>query len=234
MSKHYFFPQLSPMWWAAHRGLPTAGNFDRIITPKKRELAAAHVEFIHELIGQCYDPNYATAERYQNENMRNGTEGESEAREWYAYEHAGDLEVTQIGMVLTDCGRFGCSPDGLVGNNGLVQIKRSTPKIHASYLLDGALPVKFAPQCYGELYVTGREWLDFISYCPGMPRQLVVRVHPEGFFWDALEPILEQFHENYAVAFEKIAGATVPPLMPPRTLAGIFMPEPGDPAELTY
>ncbi len=137
--------------------------------------------------------------------MREGTRREPESRRWYELQH--DVNVRQVGFCTTDDERFGCSCDGLVGDEGIVGFKNPSHEVHASYLLNGALPDDYIPQTYGELWVTGRKWFDFVSYCPDF-RSLVVRVEPCGPFWDALTPVLEQFWLNYQDAIQRIREVT--------------------------
>ena len=184
--------QGSPEWLEARRGVPTASNFHRIITAKSAKLSAQADDYACELLAERYHlgpidelSGPATAA------MRNGLATEPEARRWYEFEHG---FVSQVGFCLTDDGRFGCSPDGLVGDDGLLEIKRPTGKTHIRWLVDGGLPEEHKAQCHGALIVTGREWLDFWSTVPGLPPLLVRVVHDD--FTLALAECLEQFHEK--------------------------------------
>lgn len=212
--------QYTPEWWSLRRGVATASEFSRIIMPKKLGLAAAHRKYIQQLIGDLHDVHYGTGERYQNAAMREGIRREPEARSWYAMNQEEGLPVTQVGFITTADGRFGCSPDALVGTDGLMQMKNPTPEVHAGYILDGFLPDDYAPQCYGELWVSGREWLDFMSYCPGFPRQFVVRIYREGPVWERLGALLEEFWTNYRVALYQVTGRELPPGQPAKMLLG--------------
>lgn len=194
--------QYSPEWWEARRGIPTASAFDRIITPGGK-LSAQADDYIAELIGDrvCLTPNFLT-ERPVSRAMANGTDCEPQARSWYELEHA---EVQQVGFVVTDDLRFGCSPDGLVGSDGLLELKCPTLKTQVKYLLAGpVLPPEYKPQVHGQLFVTGRAWVDFVSYAPGLDK-LLVRVFPDRYTTE-LKVALEVFYEKYREAWERIAG----------------------------
>jgi hypothetical protein len=110
--------------------------------------------------------------------MRNGTATEPEARRWYEFEH--DCTVRQVGIMLSDDGRIGASPDGLVDEDGGVEIKCPAGKTHIGYLLDGGLPAEYKPQVHGCLVVSERKWWDFVSYKAGLP-PLCVRVYPDAY-----------------------------------------------------
>ncbi len=193
--------QQSPEWFELRRGLATASAADRIITPKKGELSAQADDYIAELISHRY---VGIEPGFQSQAMLDGIAREPLAREWYV--NAKIMEVRQVGLVVTDCGRFGASPDGLVGIDGALEIKCPQAKTHVKYLLDGRLPDEHKCQVHMELFVTSAAWIDFVSYCPPMPA-LVVRVEPDDFT-KRLAVVLESFHEKYQIALAKIEKFT--------------------------
>ncbi len=187
--------QLSTLWWEARRGIPTASAFDRIIQPKKGLISASADGYVAELIAEAYvlpPPD----QRPQSRAMQNGVECEPEARSFYALDTGADVQ--KVGFILDDNGAFGCSPDSLVGEDGVLEIKCPMPKTHVEYWLAGGLPSDYLPQCHGELIVTGRKWLDFMSYCPGMP-PFVVRIEPNEFT-DKLRAVMLEFYRRYTEA----------------------------------
>lgn len=191
--------QRSPAWWLARRGIPTASDFHRIITPKTQKASAQQADFICELIAER---NGFDVDGYVSEAMQDGIRLEDEARAVYSFSH--DVDVDVVGFCLSECGRFGCSPDGLIGTDGGLELKCPTPKTQARYLLDGVLPAEYTCQVHGELLVTGRKWWDFMSYCPSMPT-FVVRVTPDDFT-AALGKELDLFCGKLAEAVAKIEG----------------------------
>ena len=84
--KVFDFPQYGPEWWGVRRGVPTASNGKRIITPAKWEYAKAATEYAWELAADKYDPLYGFHEDYATAAMKNGTIMEPEARRWYEFE----------------------------------------------------------------------------------------------------------------------------------------------------
>lgn len=111
------------------------------------------------------------SEHYVSYWMERGTELEPLARA--AYELRKDVEVQQIGFVLhSDIQWAGCSPDGLVGDSGLVELKVPKPMTHAEYLLGECVPELYKPQMMWQMACTGRKWNDFTSYCPDFPAPL--------------------------------------------------------------
>lgn len=193
--------QLSPEWYEARCGIPTASNFHRIITAKTMKLAASADDYIAELIAEriCQHPG-AMTETPMNAAMRHGVECEPDARKWYEMHR--EQQVRQVGFIKTDDGRFGCSPDFMVDPDGVGELKCPQMKTHIGWLLDGVVPADHLAQCHGHLVVTGRAWCDFLSYCPGA-RPLLVRVVPDEFT-SKLRTCLELFWSKYAETWEKV------------------------------
>lgn len=100
--------------------------------------------------------------------MEGGIENEPFARSSYEVTHG--VFVDQVGFVLhPSIERAGASPDGLVGDDGMVQFKCPEPHTHLGYVLDGVVPSEYEPQMQWEMACTGRAWSDFVSYSPHFP-----------------------------------------------------------------
>lgn len=116
------------------------------------------------------------AEQYSNEHMERGHEQEPVARALYEDEYF--VTVTNGGFF--DCGHVGCSPDGLVNGDGLVEIKSVVDHVHYATIKRGGIDPTYKWQIYFNLLTTERQWIDFISYCADFPphkRLYVFRVH---------------------------------------------------------
>jgi hypothetical protein len=194
------FPQYSPEWWDARCGVPTASEFSRIVTPAKGDYSKGAEGYIAELIAEQADPHYGEVETYVSAAMRNGTMMEPEARRFYEFERGADVE--EVGFCLTDDGRFGCSPDGLVGDDGGLELKSPEHKTHVKYLLSGEVPTEYKPQVHAQLIITGREWCDFMSYARGLP-PLLVRVEPDDYT-AKVRAAMDTFWGEYQEALGKI------------------------------
>jgi len=148
--------QGSDEWFEARLGYVTASNFAKVISKGTgrglymRKLAA------ERLTGQ-------REESYKNAVMENGNIVEAEARNYY--ETAYDCQIEQVGFVKRD-ERIGGSPDGLVGTDGMIEIKCPLSSTHVANILSGKMPTEYIPQVQGLLWVTERQWCDFVSYDP--------------------------------------------------------------------
>jgi len=173
--------QGSPEWLAARLGIPSASMFAKIVTTKGIWSASADA-YINQLVAERL-----TGEReevFQSHHMLRGTELEPDARDLYSL--ISDAEVTEVGFCLHDTLSAGCSPDGLIGEEGGLEIKAPAPATHVEYLRGGVLPSKYKQQVMGCLWITGREWWDFVSYHPTM-KPLIVRVERDEEYIAALE-----------------------------------------------
>ena len=180
--------QRSDEWFAARLGVPTASSFDRIVT-MKGEVSKQAQKYMFKLAGEKVSGK--AEETYQNAAMQRGVELEDEARK--LYEMITDTQVEQVGLCLADGPHtYGCSPDGLVGKDGGMEIKCPTISTHVEYLLGNILPSEYFQQVQGSLLVTGRKWWDFMSYYPGL-KPLIIRVTPDKVFHKALKAELESF-----------------------------------------
>jgi len=183
-------------WRALRLGIATASRFDSIITPAKGELSKQADGYARELLAEWLSGQ--AAETYQSAWMARGNDMEPEARDYYAFER--ETVVERVGFVYADDSRmYGCSPDGLIGDDGLLEMKNPKPSTHIGYLLNGGLPLDYRPQVQGSLLVTGRAWCDFLSYCPGLPPLLLRVTRDEDYIGKmraALAAFVQSIHEG--------------------------------------
>ena len=173
--------QGTPEWLNARLGVATASCFEKVLTPAGKPSSQADA-YANQLIAEwlCGEPE----ETFKSPWMERGNELEPEARAFYSMETG--LTVKQAGFCLRDDGLVGCSPDGLIGDEGLQEIKCPAPPTHVGYLISGDVPKKYIPQIQGQLYVTGAQWCDFLSYHPVMP-PVLIRIGRDETYIAALE-----------------------------------------------
>jgi hypothetical protein len=188
--------QGSPEWLAQRCGMVTASVVGRLITAKtckpaenddSRGLTAL---LVAERITGHVDPVYVS------DDMLRGKMEEPRARDLYSETYAPAREVGF--MVRTEpTWTLGYSPDGLVGDDGLIEVKAPRAKTHVATILSGEVPAHHMAQIQAGLLVSGREWLDFISFCGGMPMWRK-RVYPDPSWFDAITAAVEKFEQTAA------------------------------------
>lgn len=200
--------QGSEEWHAQRRGIVTASVVGQLITVKTLKPASNDVSrgltrlLVAERITGWTDPTYIS------DDMLRGIEDEPRARDLYSEHYA---QVTETGFMIREDRdvRIGYSPDGLVGNDGLIEVKSRRQKKHLETILSGHPPTENMAQMQCGLLVSGREWCDYISYCGGMP-MWVHRVHPDRRWFDAITAAVDIFEKNAAEMIhhyeESVAG----------------------------
>ena len=196
------------------RGIPSASNFGKLLTNTMKNghygKSTQRKSYVNELIAGRFG---AQKEQWQNEHMERGIEMESNARDMY--ELLTGNTVQEVGLCFKDEERaYSASPDGLVGDDGLLEIKCPTPGVHVSYSLGGEVPAAYRQQVLGQLFVTGREWLDFMSYHPDVqddgagndPSVFIVRVYPDVDFFSDLESVLKEVSEEVQAGVNQLRG----------------------------
>lgn len=208
MTLHVFdeLEQGTDEWLAARCGIVTASVVGQLITPKTVKPAsndysrALTAHLAAERITGYVEPVYVNAD------MERGSLDEPYAREIYSENYA---EATEVGfMVRDDFGfRLGYSPDGLVGDDGLIEIKSRKQKKHLATILADEVPLENMAQVQCGLLVSGRSWLDYVSYCGGMPLY-VKRVWPDAGWHDAIIAAVRTFEQSAAQMIRTYKTAT--------------------------
>jgi len=180
--------QGSAAWHKARLGIPTGSQFSKILTPATRKPSTQAHGYMMTLLAEWLtgEPSGADASAF----MDRGTQLEPLARKWYSFER--DVDVREVGIVLRDDEMVGASPDGLVGDDGTIEIKNPSASTHVGYLLDPSGLNGYFAQVQGALWLTGRAWTDVISYNPAMP-PVVVRVPRDEKFIEALDREVSAF-----------------------------------------
>lgn len=200
---HFDIEQGSEEWHALRCGILTASEMKFIVTPTLKP-ASNDKERAHlfELLGQRITQH--TEPRYISDDMLRGHEDEIDARIRYAEHFA---PVTECGFVTNDDHGFviGYSPDGLVDDDGLIECKSRRQKFQVETILADRVPEEYMLQIQTGLLVTGREWLDFVSYCAGLP-MFVKRVFPDARYQDAIIAAATDFERRLQEAQQKYAA----------------------------
>lgn len=196
-----YHPELiqgSDEWLAARCGMITGGSMDLILTPTLK-IAANEKERQHlyeltaQRITQYVEPSYI------GDDMLRGLEDEIYARALYAEKYA---PITEVGMVTNDRFGFvlGFSPDGLVGDDGLIECKSRRQKYQTQTIILDEVPTEYMLQIQAAILISERKWCDFISWSGGMP-MYVKRVYPD--------PVMQTAIREAATAFEMRIRAAI-------------------------
>jgi predicted phage-related endonuclease len=178
--------QNSPEWMACRLGIPTASAFSKILAKgegktRKRYLLDLAAE---RITGEM-------AESYSNSHMERGHAMEAEARNMYAFRM--DQDPVRVGFIRRDAERAGASPDSLVGDDGLLEIKTKLGALQLEVLEQKRLPSEHVAQVQGQLWVSGRAFCDFVSYWPKLPL-FVTRVARDEAYIASLAQAVADFN----------------------------------------
>lgn len=182
-------------WLNLRAGIPTSSEFDKILTPSGKPSASAE-KYMFALLAERImgRPRIESVSMW----MDRGHELEQEAVDFYELTRE---EVTEtVGFLTNDAGTIGASPDRLVGEDGLLEIKVPAEHTHVSYLLKKAVDQAYYPQVQGQLWISERKWVDILSFHPEMPPALV-HVERDGEFIEKLAAAVGEFSkllENYS------------------------------------
>ena len=186
--------QGSDDWLKARCGLLTASEMKKIITPTlKVARNDEERKHLYELLAQRIT-NYVEPS-YISDDMLRGQTDEVDARLIYSDKIT---PVSEVGFMTNDFGgsvTIGYSPDGLVGKDGLIECKSRKQKYQIETILSRSVPKEYILQIQTGLMVSGRKWLDFISYCGGLP-MVIMRVYPDAKIQDAILEAAITFEEQ--------------------------------------
>jgi hypothetical protein len=194
--------QGSERWHRLRLGIPTASCFSKIVTPGGK-LSKQSEGYMHRLLAEWLygAPLEDPESTYRSEWMQRGNDLEESAVQ--AYEFQTGYTTEKVGFVTDDEGNLGCSPDRLIGETGLLEIKVPAWATHVGYMLTGSIEQDYTPQLQGQLLLTGRKWVDVTSYCPPFPL-VIIRVTRDGPYQTALAEALSGFVRNMLDARERL------------------------------
>lgn len=182
--------QGSDEWFQARLGIPTASRFSTVMAVGKGGgESLTRRKYMLQLAGEKLTQQ--PMEAYRNEAMDRGTEHEPQALAQYQFDT--DTEVQRVGFIR--CGRTGCSPDGLIGEDGMVEFKSALPDILIDIHLRKRYPPEHRAQCQGGLWVAQRKWIDIVVFWPGLP-SYVERITRDESYIDEIAGAVGQFNRE--------------------------------------
>jgi putative phage-type endonuclease len=198
--------QGTPEWYAQRLGKVTASRMADVVGKTKTGWGAGRANYAAQLIAERL--TQTVAESYTSKEMQWGTDHEGEARDMYAFML--DAEVSLAGFVdHPKIAMAGASPDGMVGEDGLVEVKCPNTATHIDTLLGGGFPGKYHLQAKWQMACTGRQWCDLVSFDPRMPESMrlhVERVKRVDSEIAELEGAVRLFLQEVATKLEALTG----------------------------
>lgn len=186
--------QGTPEWFSARAGIPTASRFSTVMAKGEGKTRA---EYMRKLAGEIITGELA--EGFTTPHMERGKLMEDEARETYAFINS--VEPYQVGFIRS--GDKGASPDSLIGTVGGLEIKTALPHIQIDRLERDRLPPEHKAQVQGNLWISEREWWDFVSYWPRLP-MLITRVYRDEPYIKTMSDEIDRFNDEKAALVERI------------------------------
>lgn len=175
-------------WLELRAGIPTASAFDNIITKSGKPSTSAEKYMLTLLAERLMGHPIA---EHVSLWMARGSTLEKEAIAFYELQR--NIDTVPVGFITDDDGRYGASPDRLVGDEGLLEVKAPKEYVHLGYLLEsGTAYEAYRVQVQGQMWITGRQWCDVLSYSPEMPWALC-RIERDEKFIQLLSEAVKGF-----------------------------------------
>lgn len=195
-------------WLAARIGIPTASEFSTLMASGKGGgESATRAKYMRQLAGEVITgkPMY----KWSNDHMDRGKEQEDEARQLYAM--IAEVEPTRVGFIRNNELKCGASPDSLIGDDGLLEIKTALADIQIERLLRMTkfdqsrwIPPEHVAQVQGQLWLSGRQWCDFVSYSPGV-KLFKVRVYRDAEYIGQISDAVKAFNHELRLLVAKVS-----------------------------
>lgn len=194
--------QGSAEWLGLRLGIPTASMFECLLVNGKGEcgFGAGALTYMDQLIGERITGEAAELP-FSTRATDRGHELEQVARDLHLATY--ELPTEQVAIILNH--NAGYSPDALIGSDGLIEIKTKLPKFQVGVILADEIPKDHIAQCQGGLWLAEREWIDFVSYWPGMPL-FVKRAHRDEVLIRKLAERVKTFNELLEERMHKVLG----------------------------
>jgi hypothetical protein len=195
--------QGSDQWYRCRLGIVSASEFHTVLAEGKTKgsPSVTRAKLMRRLAAERITGE--PAEKYSNGYLERGKLVEPEARSWYSF--SSDAELTQVGFCYRSDLHAGASPDSLVGTEGCLEIKTRTGDLQIELLEDGRVPTEHTAQIQGQLWITGRQWVDFVSYHKGL-RPFLERVYRDDPYITRLAAEVAKFNAQLDMLVKRIAA----------------------------
>jgi predicted phage-related endonuclease len=179
-------------WQQLRCGCPTASRFaDVLAKGRGGGESVTRRKYLLSIVAERLTQE--VSESYSNAHMDRGKALEAEARDLYSFRTGAD--VRQVAFIRNTQIGAGASPDGLIGDDGMLEIKTRLPELHLELLLTGGLPSEHKAQVQGQMMIAGRQWVDYVSYWPKLPLY-VIRVERDEEYISLLRASVKVFSDE--------------------------------------
>ena len=194
--------QRSPEWFAVRRGIPTASNFSKVLAQPARARRASNIFGTSPASASRGSPT----ESFTSKAMERGRRMEAEALNFYRVVTSGTVRKVGFGKNHG----AGASPDALVDDDGMVEIKTAEPSVLIPILESGRTPSEHVAQLQGNLWVFEREWIDLEIYWPDMQTFDVRVLRDDRYIDGTLAPGMRRFIDDLEELVERLGGRNIP------------------------
>ena len=213
---HLDVEQDTEAWEKLRLGIPTSSEFHKIITPVERKRSSQWETHACDLLAER--ALLRPVDHYTSEDMLRGKLMEERAVDWYEMHE--EIDTQKIGFISSDefmedhrgrrWHRYGCSPDRLIGEDGLLEIKCPKPGTQMKYFIKGTADRRYWSQLQGQLFISERQWVDILCWHEEMT-QVLVRVERDEPFIKLLASYLAEFNEFMDGVMSKLGEVAARP-----------------------
>lgn len=200
--------QGTPEWFALRYGWITASMFKAVISKGKGSAPSkTRLSYMYQVAAETVSE--MRQESFTSEYMEWGTETEPQAREMYEFVSGNEVEEVTF-IRLGDDHKVGCSPDGIIGDDGMIEIKCPKTTTQVETFLSGKMPTTHNAQVQGQLWVANRQWCDFVSFDPriaGDASYFCQRIERDDEYIKELEAKCFQFEIDLIEIVNKLRGS---------------------------
>jgi hypothetical protein len=209
MPVYHYVDQNSEAWERLRLGVPTASEFGKLVTAVEKRPSKQWKDHCYHLLAERI--LMRREDHYTSSAMIRGQEVQDQAADWYTFNTGRETET--VGFIASDesytdsrgyeWARYGCSPDRLIGDDGLLECKCPTPKTMVRYWFEMKADRQYWPQLQGQLFVSQRMWVDLIAWHEELPK-VIIRVERDEMFIRLLERTLREVNEFLDGVMDKL------------------------------
>ena len=198
--------QRTPEWFEIRFGKASASNFHNLLTAKTLKRSTSLPGYAYTLAADLFTKGSSNSWGGNNDIQRGRYLEDNAIAQ---YEFVNDVEIKECGFISDDSGDYGCSPDGLINDDGMIEVKCVNPKDHVenivNWMKDKTINPKHRAQVQGQLMIGEREWCDLVFYHYSLP-SLTCRILPDKEYHAILKPLIDECIDIRNATLEMLNG----------------------------